>query len=69
MTHLVLTGPITGAVVLADGTKVDVTPQLVEVDSPEQAAEVADLIARHYVANGHPAVDGDFEYVKSPEEG
>lgn len=67
MTHIVLTGPITGSVVLADGTKVDVSPQVVEVASPEQAAELADLIARDYEANGHPEVDGDFEYVRDPE--
>lgn len=67
MTHIVLTGPITGNLVLGDGTKVDVSPQMVEVDSPEQAAELADLIGREYAANGHPEVDGDFDYVKDPE--
>ncbi len=67
MTHAVLTGPIAGHVALADGTKVDVSPQVVIVDTPEQAAEVADLIAREYAANGHPDVDGDFEYVKDAD--
>ncbi|NHA02055.1 hypothetical protein G5V59_27070 [Nocardioides sp. W3-2-3] len=67
MTHAVLTGPIAGQVALADGTKVDVSPQVAIVDTPEQAAEVADLIAREYAANGHPDVDGDFEYVKDAD--
>lgn len=66
MSHIVLTGPIQGSVVLDDGTKIDVTPQVIEVASPAQAAELADLIARSYVANGHPEVDGDFKYVKDP---
>lgn len=67
MTHAILTGPITGAVVLDDGTRVDVSPQIVYVDTLEQALEVADLVGREYAANGHPEVDGDFEYVKDPE--
>jgi hypothetical protein len=67
MTHAVLTGPIQGAVVLEDGTKVDVSPQIIYVDTEAEAAEVADLVARRYVAEGHPAVEGDFEYVKDPE--
>lgn len=68
-THAVLTGPITGTITLEDGTVVDVSPQIIEVATPEQAAEVADLIGRSYAANGHPQVEGDFQYVETPTEG
>lgn len=66
MSHLVLTGPVFGSVVLNDGTKIDVTPSVIEVATEEQAAEVSDLIGRMHVANGHPTVEGEFEYVKDP---
>lgn len=57
MTHAVLTGPIKTDLTLSDGTVVDVRPELVFVDSPEQARELADLIGEHYAANGHPDHD------------
>lgn len=57
--HVVLTGPIKGAVTLPDGSVVDVTPATIEVDSLEQAAEVAHQIGLHWQANGHP---DDVEY-------
>lgn len=51
--HVVLTGPITGAVTLEDGTVVDVTPGVIEVD-PDQAEEIAHRIGLRYAAEGHP---------------
>jgi hypothetical protein len=55
--HAVLTGPIRGTVTLADGTEVDVRPNVVYVDTPEQAREVADLIGARYAKEGHPHHD------------
>lgn len=52
--HVVMTGPISGPVVLADGSVVDVTPEAVEADSAEHAAEIAHAIGQHWAANGHP---------------
>lgn len=52
--HVLFTGPVRGVVTLADGTDVDVTPERLELDSPEQVAEVADLIGRKYAEEGHP---------------
>lgn len=57
--HVVITGPVTGIMTLADGTKVNVNDPVVEVDSPEQAAELAHLIGQHWAENGHPH---DVEY-------
>jgi hypothetical protein len=64
MTHAILTGPIRRTLTLADGTEVDVRPDVVYVDTPEQAAEVADLIGQHHADRGHPWHDADdpFEY-------
>lgn len=59
--HVVLTGPITGTVELSDGTVVDVTQPVIEVH-PDNADEVAHLIGRRYADEGHPQVDGDFDY-------
>lgn len=56
--HAVLTGPIRGTVTLKDGTVVDVKPAIVYVDTLEQAHEVAHLVAKRYVKEGHP----DHEY-------
>lgn len=76
--HVVLTGPIRGNLTLADGTMVDVTPPVVEVAGPEQAAEINTLIGQHWEATGHPDdVEWDEEtqtliqrpFVYVPEEG
>ncbi len=68
MSHAVLTGPIKGTVTLADGTVIDVKPDLVLVDSPEQAAEVAHLVGQRYAAEGHPAHDfGDPFLYEAPK--
>jgi hypothetical protein len=60
--HVVLTGPIVGDVTLPDGSKVDVTPAVISVDSEEKAAEVAHAIGKHWAepANIHPGqIDHD----------
>lgn len=64
--HVVLTGPISGAVTTADGTTYNVSPALIEVESPEHAAEVAHLVATRYANEGHPT-DETFTY--TPTEG
>lgn len=69
MTHAVLTGPIKGTVTLADGTVVDVKPDVVYVDTPEQAAEVAHLVGERYAAEGHPAHDHDEPFIHDTREG
>jgi len=51
--HLVLTGPIQGAVTLEDGTTYDVSPAVIEVDE-EHRAEVAALVGQRYAEEGHP---------------
>jgi FMN phosphatase YigB (HAD superfamily) len=69
MSHAVLTGPIRGTVTLADGTVVDVRPDVVYVDSPEQAAEVAHLIGERHEVEGHPDFDTeDADFVHEPAE-
>lgn len=52
-THVVLTGPITGLITLADGREVNVTPDQIVVDQ-EDVDEVAHRISMHYYENGHP---------------
>lgn len=42
--HLLFTGDSSGPVQLADGSTYDVTPAVIEVASPEHAAELADRI-------------------------
>lgn len=69
MSHAVMTGPVQGQVTLADGTVVDVSPGVVLVDTPEQAAEVADLIGKRYQSEGHPSHDADRPFVYTPPEG
>jgi hypothetical protein len=51
---VVLTGPIQGTVTLPDGTEVDVTDTIIEVESDEQGVAVAEAIAERHVAEGHP---------------
>lgn len=68
MSHAVITGPIRGSVFLADGTEVDVRPDVVFVDTPEAAAEVAHLIGERHAADGHPGHDADQPFVHTPME-
>lgn len=51
--HVLLTGPISGTVELADGTVVDVSAPFIEVDD-EQAEEIAHRIGVRYAEEGHP---------------
>lgn len=64
--HVVYTGPVRGPVVCADGTVYETSPDVIEVQSPEHAAEVAHLIAMRHVADGHPT-DPGFTY-EPPEQ-
>lgn len=52
--HIVLTGPITGTITRPDGTVVDVSAEAVEVDTQEEADEIAQAVAERYAAEGHP---------------
>jgi len=52
--HIVLTGPITGTITTSDGTVVDVSAEAVEVDSQEEADEIAQAVAQRYADEGHP---------------
>lgn len=66
--HAVLTGPIRGTVTLASGEEIDVRPDLITVDTPEKAAEVAHLIGQRYAAEGHPLHDPDAPFLYQPKE-
>jgi hypothetical protein len=63
--HLFVPGPVTGIMQLADGTQVNVTPDVISLPQ-EQASELNDLIVDHWVANGHP---DDIEMLTDPETG
>lgn len=54
--HVVLTGPITGAVTLEDGSVVDVTQPVVEASDEWHAAQIAHAIGEHWSKdeNVHP---------------
>lgn len=52
--HALLTGPIKGPVRLPDGREVDVTADVVYLDSAQEAAEVAHAIGKHWEKHGHP---------------
>lgn len=62
----VITGPIQGTVTLPDGTEVDVTSDVVLVDSQDMADAVAAAVGESYAKNGHPT-DPNFTYI--PPEG
>jgi hypothetical protein len=72
--HLVLTGPVSGIMTLADGTQVNVTPEIVALRSPDDVAELSHLIGMQHVENGHPydietivdAQTGDTHVVQRP---
>ena len=61
--HAVITGPIQGEVVLDDGTRVNVSPPVVGVESNEHAAELARLrpslaVGVHLVLTEHRPLIG-----------
>jgi hypothetical protein len=68
MTHAVLTGPIRGTVTLEDGTVVDVRPEIVYVETHEQAKEVAHLIGERYAAEGHPLLEPDAKFTHDKKQ-
>lgn len=56
--HVVYVGPhIDGHVFLPDGTRYNVTPNVIEVASLEHASMVAHAIAQRFVEDGHPMHD------------
>ena len=59
--HVVLTGPIAGSVLLPDGTEVDVSAPIVEVADQATADAVAHAIAVRYRDEGHPT-DPNYTY-------
>lgn len=75
--HAVVTGPITGIVVLPDGRKVDVSPAVVMAADAAEALAIADAIGARHQQEGHPLFLADpevddlgFTYSpSSPEEG
>jgi hypothetical protein len=53
--HVVVVGPhIRGYVQLADGTQVDVSPDVIEVDTLEQAKEISHQVGIRFEEEGHP---------------
>jgi hypothetical protein len=52
---IVMTGPVTGSVVLKDGTTYDVTADFVEVDATDQAQELMHKIGLYHEEHGHPS--------------
>ena len=69
MQHALYTGPIQWLLTLADGTVVNVNPDVIEVTGQEQADEISFLIGEHWVKNGHPddiEDDDDGEVVQRP---
>lgn len=65
--HVVYVGPhIEGHVTLSDGTRVNVTPHVVEVESPEHAAEVAHEVAKRLENEGHPLHDDQTPFAYTP---
>lgn len=65
--HVVITGPIVGAVDVA-GESIDVSAPFVVVDSPEKALAVSDAIGARYAEEGHPGHEADKEFVHTPSE-
>lgn len=63
--HLFVPGPVTGLMKLADGTEVNVTPDVIALPE-EQAAELNDLIGMHWVDVGHP---NDIDELVDPDTG
>ncbi|MGL5826897.1 MAG: hypothetical protein ACRCYU_19115 [Nocardioides sp.] len=64
MSHVLLTGPITGVVTKGDGTVVNVTPGVIAVADQAEANELAHLIGLRYQAEGHP---DDIEVDDNPD--
>lgn len=52
--HAVFVGPIKGEVTIKGGKVIDVSPDVVLVDSVEEAQQVADAVGERYANEGHP---------------
>jgi hypothetical protein len=59
MSYALVTGPISGVVTLANGEVVDVSPPVIVCDTEAEVAEIADLIGRRHVTEGHPSFLAD----------
>jgi hypothetical protein len=57
--HLVVTGPLYGTVEV-DGETIDITENVIAVDSHEKALAVSDAIGERHQAEGHP------DFLKDP---
>lgn len=55
MQHAVLTGPIKGTVTLPDGRQIDVSDEIILLDTLEDAQAVANAIGARHAEVGHPA--------------
>lgn len=55
---LVVTGPLYGTVQV-DGEDIDVSADVIAVESMDKALKVSDAIGEQHVANGHPAFLAD----------
>jgi hypothetical protein len=58
--ELLMTGPITGTVVVG-GVEYDVTPEFIEVPSRAVALAISDAIGARHQAEGHPLFVNDPE--------
>ncbi|MEI7656104.1 MAG: hypothetical protein WCJ22_04960 [Actinomycetes bacterium] len=65
---VVLTGPISGPVVLTDGRVYDVSEPVIEVDSEEHAAHVSHLIGKRHETEGHPSHHADDPFVHNCDD-
>jgi hypothetical protein len=57
---VMLTGPVSAPIELADGTVIDVSPPFIELASVEQAGEVSHRIGLRYEEEGHPGHQSRF---------
>lgn len=57
---VLLTGPVSRPIQLADGTVIDVSDPFIELASAEQAGEVSHRIGLHYEDEGHPGHQSRF---------
>lgn len=67
--HAVITGPIQSLITLEDGTVVNASPDVIYLETYEQALDAADKIGKHYETNGHPddiEQDENGNYVQRP---
>jgi len=69
--HAVMTGPVKKEFSLSTGAVVDTRPDVVYVDTAEEAAELADLIGKYHADPStpmHPDHDEDHPFVYTPPE-